>query len=152
MDRVSSHQHVYDKHNICCEHDYFIVHFVTSQKTTSQAVVVCWTACYSNWCGVQSEVTSVLLEGTRAGKASEGGSMKGTIAKRFEELDWDNNGKQHLDAFLLFTHASTCSCGPTKCTPFRPTSTKPLTSMFVESSMSRECSCCLTKYVFILCH
>lgn len=37
----------------------------------------------------------MLLEGTPGSKSSEGGSMKGTIAKRFEELDWDNNGKSH---------------------------------------------------------
>lgn len=45
---------------------------------------------------LQNEVTAVLLEGSRGGKALEGGSMKGTIAKRFEELDWDNNGKSHV--------------------------------------------------------
>lgn len=43
------------------------------------------------WC-VQKEVTSVLLEGDKGGQQLEGVAMKGTIAKRFEELDWDNNG------------------------------------------------------------
>ena len=41
---------------------------------------------------VQKEVTAVLLEGDKGGQQLEGVAMKGTIAKRFEELDWDNNG------------------------------------------------------------
>ena len=41
---------------------------------------------------LQKEVTSVLLEGEKGGKQLEGVAMKGTIARRFEELDWDNNG------------------------------------------------------------
>lgn len=42
---------------------------------------------------MQKEVTVVLLEGGKGGHQLEGVAMKGTIAKRFEELDWDNNGK-----------------------------------------------------------
>lgn len=41
---------------------------------------------------LQKEVTAVLLEGDKGGQQLEGVAMKGTIAKRFEELDWDNNG------------------------------------------------------------
>ena len=41
---------------------------------------------------VQKEVTSVLLEGDKGGQQLDGVAMKGTIARRFEELDWDNNG------------------------------------------------------------
>lgn len=40
----------------------------------------------------------MLLEGDKGGKQLEGVAMKGTIACRFEELDWDNNGQAwHLD-------------------------------------------------------
>ena len=42
---------------------------------------------------MQREVTAVLLEGEKGGQQLEGVSMKGTIARRFEELDWDNNGE-----------------------------------------------------------
>jgi len=38
----------------------------------------------------------VLLEGDKGGKHLEGVAMKGTIARRFEELDWDNNGQAWL--------------------------------------------------------
>lgn len=57
---------------------------------------------------LQSEVTSVLLEGTRGSKQGEGGSMKGTIAKRFEELDWDNNGQRHTDTDCRFGNCCCC--------------------------------------------
>ena len=46
--------------------------------------------------------------------------MKGTIGKRFEELDWDNNGKTLLHVVLLFNFVSTCS---RRCATRRPTST-----------------------------
>lgn len=42
---------------------------------------------------LQTEVTAVLLEGDKGGRQLEGVAMKNTIARRFEELDWDNNGK-----------------------------------------------------------
>ena len=42
---------------------------------------------------LQKEVTTVLLEGDKGGHHLEGVAMKGTIARRFEELDWDNNGE-----------------------------------------------------------
>ena len=45
----------------------------------------------------------MLLEGDKGGKQLEGVAMKGTIARRFEELDWDNNGQ----AWCL-----TMSCAP----------------------------------------
>lgn len=46
------------------------------------------------------EVTAVLLEGDKGGKQLEGVAMKGTIGKRFEELDWDNNGQISFKEFL----------------------------------------------------
>lgn len=42
---------------------------------------------------LQTEVTAVLLEGDKGGRQLEGVAMKNTIARRFEELDWDNNGE-----------------------------------------------------------
>lgn len=44
-------------------------------------------------CCLQKEVTAVLLEGDKGGQQLEGVAMKGIIARRFEELDWDNNGE-----------------------------------------------------------
>lgn len=45
----------------------------------------------------------MLLEGDKGGQQLEGVAMKGTIAKRFEELDWDNNGValQTLSSYLF---------------------------------------------------
>lgn len=60
---------------------------------------------------VQKEVTAVLLEGDKGGQQLEGVAMKGTIAKRFEELDWDNNGmalQTLLSCFYLFQCAPFC--------------------------------------------
>lgn len=48
----------------------------------------------------RKEVTAVLLEGDKGGKQLEGVAMKGTIARRFEELDWDNNGQISFKEFL----------------------------------------------------
>lgn len=42
----------------------------------------------------------MLLEGDKGGKQLEGVAMKGTIGKRFEELDWDNNG-EHLHSCIF---------------------------------------------------
>ena len=46
----------------------------------------------------------MLLEGDKGGHQLEGVAMKGTIGKRFEELDWDNNGValQTLCFYLLY--------------------------------------------------
>lgn len=60
------------------------------------------------WC-VQKEVTAVLLEGDKGGEQLEGVAMKGTIAKRFEELDWDNNGAA-LQIIRLFAFSPCVSC------------------------------------------
>ena len=46
----------------------------------------------------------MLLEGDKGGKQLEGVAMKGTIARRFEELDWDNNG-QSGSQYILRTIA-----------------------------------------------
>ena len=35
----------------------------------------------------------MLLEGDKGGHQLEGVAMKNTIGRRFEELDWDNNGE-----------------------------------------------------------
>ena len=61
---------------------------------------VAWDTCLV--LALQKEVTAVLLEGDKGGHQLEGVAMKGTIAKRFEELDWDNNGG--LNDVLLETH------------------------------------------------
>jgi hypothetical protein len=52
----------------------------------------------------------VLLEGDKGGKQLEGVAMKGTIARRFEELDWDNNGQAWLSICLMHhCYLSTCA-------------------------------------------
>lgn len=48
----------------------------------------------------RKEVTAVLLEGDKGGQQLEGVAMKGIIARRFEELDWDNNGQISFKEFL----------------------------------------------------
>ncbi|KAL3141496.1 hypothetical protein ABBQ32_005058 [Trebouxia sp. C0010 RCD-2024] len=48
----------------------------------------------------RTEVTGVLLEGNKGGRELEGVAMKNTIARRFEELDWDNNGQISFKEFL----------------------------------------------------
>lgn len=71
----------------------FSRHRLRHTTTTVTACIVLSVSLYSPlpW-ALQKEVTAVLLEGDKGGQQLEGVAMKGTISKRFEELDWDNNG------------------------------------------------------------
>lgn len=60
-----------------------------------QYIACCLHRTYVHLWYVQTEVTGVLLEGNKGGRELEGVAMKNTIARRFEELDWDNNGETY---------------------------------------------------------
>lgn len=58
---------------------------------------------------LQKEVTAVLLEGDKGGQQLEGVAMKGIIARRFEELDWDNNGELSAREVVLLCCRPRCT-------------------------------------------
>ena len=60
--------------------------------------------------GLQSEVMAALKEtgtphkrGTKSQANVKGSSMNNILIKRFEEMDWDNNGEGRLIASLPLT-------------------------------------------------